>query len=244
MAAHAMAVIVAATWLAAGSANAQFMEASGDTSPEVSCWGDCSGDGRVTIDEVILLVNIALGHALIDGCSAAGQTPGIDDIVSAVDSLLFGCDVITYHLIQGSALVVSLRSTNGIVSIHEPLTGLFAVKQIEPPPVKNTFFYYRIVSMDLRGDEDITIRARAGSISASTQVLNQISAFVPAVINDSGAQLSGAGPSTGFPRLQQLEICGPPDPPHAVSCDAIREGREEGYSVTIFAEPISSVDSE
>lgn len=62
---------------------------------------------------------------------------------------------------------------------------------------------------------------------------------MPAVIDGVGVQLSGLGPRAEFPNLRQLELCGPPDPPHAVSCEAIRTGLEEGYSVTIFAEPIT-----
>ncbi|MCX8073231.1 MAG: hypothetical protein N3C12_12390 [Candidatus Binatia bacterium] len=60
-----------------------------------SCAGDCGGDGEVTVDEIVRLVNIALGAAAVDQCTA-GDTNGdgeitIDEIVAAVNKALGGC---------------------------------------------------------------------------------------------------------------------------------------------------------
>ena len=59
------------------------------------CVGDCNGDGKVTIDELILGVNIALGTQSVDVCPAFdvnsdGQVT-IDELVSAVNNALDGC---------------------------------------------------------------------------------------------------------------------------------------------------------
>jgi hypothetical protein len=61
----------------------------------VSCAGDCGGDGQVTIDELITMVNIALGSVPVSSCSV-GDTSGdgditIDEIIQAVNRALNGC---------------------------------------------------------------------------------------------------------------------------------------------------------
>ena len=57
-----------------------------------TCTGDCGGDGAVTVDEVLVLVNIALGSALPITCPGIGATVEIDTIVAAVGDALAGCD--------------------------------------------------------------------------------------------------------------------------------------------------------
>ncbi len=66
-------------------------------SPEAgACVGDCSGDGAVTIDEVIVLVRIALGDEPLATCTRADMDRSgeitIDEIVGAVRSALLSCD--------------------------------------------------------------------------------------------------------------------------------------------------------
>ena len=63
--------------------------------PPPSCAGDCKGDGAVTIDELITLVNIALDAANVSAC-AAGDANGdgaitINEVVIAVNAALNGC---------------------------------------------------------------------------------------------------------------------------------------------------------
>jgi hypothetical protein len=55
--------------------------------------GDCDGDGMVTVDEVVLAVNIALGNAQLSACPAAssdGEVVTIADLIQAVSSALQG----------------------------------------------------------------------------------------------------------------------------------------------------------
>lgn len=63
-----------------------------------SCPGDCGRNGEVTVDELILGVNIALGSALLDQCNAMdsggdGEVT-INELVSAVNAALNGCPFI------------------------------------------------------------------------------------------------------------------------------------------------------
>jgi hypothetical protein len=57
--------------------------------------GDCSGDGEVTVNELIQMVNIALGTAQVSACTA-GDASGdgeitVNEIIAGVNSALNGC---------------------------------------------------------------------------------------------------------------------------------------------------------
>jgi uncharacterized repeat protein (TIGR03803 family) len=60
-----------------------------------ACAGDCGNDGRVTINELLVMVNVALGSAPSTDCRF-GDTNGdnaiaIDEIIAAVHNALAGC---------------------------------------------------------------------------------------------------------------------------------------------------------
>jgi hypothetical protein len=62
-----------------------------------SCVGDCNGDGEVTVNELITMVNIALGNANVSTCTA-GDANGdgeitINEIIAGVNNALNGCPV-------------------------------------------------------------------------------------------------------------------------------------------------------
>jgi hypothetical protein len=60
-----------------------------------ACTGDCNSDGEVTVDELLTMVNIALGSALVSECAAGDEsrdgTITVDEIISGVNGLLGGC---------------------------------------------------------------------------------------------------------------------------------------------------------
>jgi hypothetical protein len=63
--------------------------------PPPACTGDCRGDDTVTIDELLTLVNIALGNAEMSECeigdaNSDGQIT-VDEILQAVNNALTGC---------------------------------------------------------------------------------------------------------------------------------------------------------
>jgi len=80
----AAAVLVAAPPLTR-AAHAQVTEA------ELTCVGDCDDDDRVAVDEVILLVRIALGDAPADQCTRFARQPSIEDLVGSVSNAISGC---------------------------------------------------------------------------------------------------------------------------------------------------------
>jgi hypothetical protein len=65
------------------------------TATPMACVGDCDGSDDVTVNEVINLVNIALGNAPLTGCPAGDADAGgditINEILLAVKHALNGC---------------------------------------------------------------------------------------------------------------------------------------------------------
>ena len=59
------------------------------------CTGDCNGVGGVTVNELILGVNIALGSADVGDCEAFDENGdgmvGINELITAVNNALDGC---------------------------------------------------------------------------------------------------------------------------------------------------------
>ncbi|MCK6555502.1 VCBS repeat-containing protein [Candidatus Binatia bacterium] len=68
------------------------LNTSGAVSP---CVGDCKNDGEVTVDDLIIMVNVANGAAPVADCLAGDAnhdgTITIDDIIIAVNNALNGC---------------------------------------------------------------------------------------------------------------------------------------------------------
>jgi hypothetical protein len=63
--------------------------------PSLPCSADCNGDHSVTVDELLSMVNIALGNADVSTCPAGDANHGgqitVDEILTAVNNALNGC---------------------------------------------------------------------------------------------------------------------------------------------------------
>ncbi len=97
--------------------------------PTVSaaCVGDCDGSGQVTVDEIIVMVNIALGTADIAQCPVAdpnadGQV-SVDEIVTAVNAALNGCPTPATPTQSASPSLTPTATTtatpNGVISVAD-----------------------------------------------------------------------------------------------------------------------------
>lgn len=68
---------------------------NGDGSFRNRCTGDCGGDGRVTVDELVRGVNLALGNPAVTACPAfdtnADGLITVNELVRGVNSALDGC---------------------------------------------------------------------------------------------------------------------------------------------------------
>ncbi len=74
--------------------------------PTFACGGDCSGDARVTVDEVLVGVNLALGDGSLSTCRIFDQNNDgevtVDELLAAVSSALGGCPALTIDTVVGS----------------------------------------------------------------------------------------------------------------------------------------------
>lgn len=88
-------VVAVAVWIG-GVAGARGQE----------CVGDCNGDGRVSINELILGVNIAVGQQPLSACPAfdvnMDGSVRINELVAAVNAALMGCSSPT--VVRGTCL--------------------------------------------------------------------------------------------------------------------------------------------
>ena len=78
-----------------GSTDSNLGTVTVSVSAAVSCVGDCSGDGVVTVDELIRGVNIVLGNLTAGDCRAFDTNSDgevtIDELIAAVNAALTGC---------------------------------------------------------------------------------------------------------------------------------------------------------
>jgi hypothetical protein len=60
-----------------------------------TCIGDCNDDGSVTVDQILTMVNIALGNTPVTTCEAGDANHDneitVDEILTAVNNALNGC---------------------------------------------------------------------------------------------------------------------------------------------------------
>ena len=60
-----------------------------------TCVGDCDAGGIVTVDDLVTLVNIALGTAEVTECPAMDQDGdgqvAVNELIAAVNAALVGC---------------------------------------------------------------------------------------------------------------------------------------------------------
>jgi hypothetical protein len=53
-----------------------------------ACVGDCNGDGRVTIDELLISIQVELGTLPVDACPVCET---VNCVVAAIGNALYGC---------------------------------------------------------------------------------------------------------------------------------------------------------
>ncbi len=67
-----------------------------DAIPVDACTGDCDGNGRVVVNELVLGVNIALDVRSLSACPAFASAAGMLDVaqlIKGVNNSLHGCGV-------------------------------------------------------------------------------------------------------------------------------------------------------
>jgi len=135
-----------------------------------ACAGDCSGNGRVSIDELVTGVAIALGRRSIAECRALDSNGdghiSVGELVAGVSRLLLGCD---------GTLPTPTRTPSGAQSVcGGPITSApkLCNLRISPPRVRrggNITISFGL--SDLEGDLN-TICAGIGPDGAGTPALD------------------------------------------------------------------------
>jgi len=96
------------------------------TSPPAPCFGDCGGDGAVTVEELVRLVNIALGTSPLDACPTSGcpcwngdacVQVVINCIIEAVNNAMLGCPTLGHACGGGAGLVCHAGE---VCDVHDP----------------------------------------------------------------------------------------------------------------------------
>jgi sugar lactone lactonase YvrE len=77
-------------------------------SPAAACTGDCDGSGTVTVDEILLGVNVALGEESVARCSVFDSDIDtqvtVDELLSSVSSGLQGCPEPRIQTVAGTGV--------------------------------------------------------------------------------------------------------------------------------------------
>lgn len=146
------------------------------------CVGDCNGDGVVTVDEILIGVNIALGNLDVSACenfdaNGDGQVT-VDEILTAVNNALNGCPEVpattTPH--PTTSLPTSTPTYHGTPTATTQITGTVPPTQTPVPTTP--------------GGGTPSIGARAsGTIESTTSALLVIPNLIAAITG----RLSGAG---------------------------------------------------
>ena len=131
------------------------------------------------------------------------------------------------------------------------LSGTFDIAPAEPHP-PNTVFQFTITSVNFLTPSGLAVRSgHPGPVGCDGELglgcVNAITiGFPPRVymyvlveINGEQVGLGGAGPleaATGLPVFRDLQVCGAAVD-RSVDCEAIQNGTDSGYALTIFAVP-------
>ena len=164
------------------------------------CLGVCNGDGSVTVDEIIIMVNIALGTAQIGDCTAGdGDTSGtitVDEIVTATNNALSGCPVVGGPLGTRHFVLDPVRSnfTAVLAPGFEVNLGSFRGQNNDPNnTVTDAFFDFEAGEPDENGLAFVNVTASSEYIFASANIANITVCLKPLVpvINAGVVQCNG-----------------------------------------------------
>ena len=129
------------------------------------CVGDCNGDGRVTVDELVISVTLALGigNTLCDAFDANHDgSIAINEIILGVNNLLNGCP---------PALVFVTPTENLLV-----LAGTVAAQITLPPGVDGDTIVVELDGANVTGQLDISSTEIFGNLTGVTAGQHRLAA--------------------------------------------------------------------
>ncbi|MFI5398487.1 MAG: hypothetical protein ACHQ9S_23390 [Candidatus Binatia bacterium] len=170
------------------------------------CTGDCNGDGQVTVDEILTMVNIALGNAPLADCEAGDANSDhkitVDEILAAVNYALSGCPA-----------QPSPTATNHVVPTNTPQAGTptATAGAVTPTPTKTGQVATPTGSPGATPTGGPSAAPRsAGEIESTTKALMVLPNLLSALFGHfpgAGASLTLAPtPGTRSPAIQVLNL--------------------------------------
>ena len=215
------------------------------------CFGDCNEDARVSVSELIQLVNIALRNTPPDACDSLARVPGINELVLAVNNALLGCPItVTYELTEGSTILYVPPLPEKRPTGPTPIFGTFTTTT-SPSLPPNTVFGLTIIDLSFDGAGVSVMGGQRLRIGCAQDIgfgcINAVTFQDPAVaymfaslsIDGTTVELFGSGHYAGEapnPILHDIELCGN-NLGAFVFCDDIRSGVVPGYIIVISATP-------
>ncbi len=177
------------------------------TSGPSECVGDCNSDRTVTVDEIITMVNIALGNAPVTDCEAGdanldGQIT-VDEIVTAVNNALNGCPIVENSptpLPTNTSPPPPTNTSAPPTTTHVPATPTATQNPLTPSPTSGP-----PTSTPSGGTPSIGTRA-SGTIESTTETFQVFPNLISALIG----HLPGAGAGGAASLI----------PPQPFSCDS------------------------
>jgi hypothetical protein len=162
--------------LAASAATLAATLTVGRVEAQPVCLGDCNGDGSVTVDEIIIMVNIALGEADVEDCAAGdGDASGnvtVDEIVTAVNNALNGCPPVGGALGTRHFVLDPARSNFTAVLAPGFEINLGAFRGQTDGVVGDAFFDFEAGEPDESGLAAINVTASSEYIFANASIAN------------------------------------------------------------------------
>ena len=181
------------------------------------CAGDCNDNGTVTVDEILTMVNIALGNAHVDDC-LAGDVNGdgqitVDEILRAVNNALNGCDgcpvypEVRFRVqpVGQSTFSVDELDAGGVQHTFPEGTTFTAISAFDfyfenaPPPYTGTF--------SLLNGGDITVTL---FVPGTTEV-HEFTGETSAALGITQVRVSSGPTSPAIPAPQEIrfDVCVP-----------------------------------
>ncbi len=164
-----------------------------------ACGGDCDGDGEVTVNELVLGVNIALGTAEVAQCPSldadASDDVTINEIIAAVGNALNGCTGYAGHYQSTVALGGGRTGTLDMtVAANGTASGTFVIKDSEGLALARPLFGAQAVlaSVSVSGSVDFS----TGSFSISGSYVDGSGHTVAINIGGSLPPIAGLGTVT------------------------------------------------
>jgi WD40 repeat protein len=129
-----------------------------------SCSGDCNADGRVTVDELLRGLSMALASSANESCTAFDRNRddrvGIDEVVGAVHSALTGCgsvmtraELMVASTGSDRVLIYDLENGNRLDSLRVDDGGFFQPRGVAVGPDGDVY-----VGVTSSGTEDAVVR--------------------------------------------------------------------------------------